>query len=207
MKFCIYIMWVCVYSVCSLWDVKSCQSTKHSWANLFTKPHKALILSPPIIVNFQCPFPFTAIQTQCVCGCVYRCLPRSWPGQWEHGRESTPHKGNVSGEVVNPDSPPTSLLQAKLCLETERGRKTNRQTPVTDKWEEENKDISLKDKPGDILYFVIVHKSQEKTKTNNDLILLTSSVYVTQCLRFLCYWSPSLTWYIIVTNMKTSVEF
>lgn len=115
-----YTLYACVCSVYSLWDVKSCQFTKHSWANLFTKPHKALILSPPFIVNFQCPFPFTAIQTQCVCGCVYRCLPRSWPGQWEHGRESTPHKGNVSGEVVNPDSPPTSLLQAKLYLETER---------------------------------------------------------------------------------------
>lgn len=29
-------------------SVKKKQSTKHSWANLFTKPHKALILSPPL---------------------------------------------------------------------------------------------------------------------------------------------------------------
>lgn len=49
----------------------------------------------------------------------YLRLLRCRPGQWERGRGSTPHRGNVWSGVGNPDSPPTSLLQAVLRLEPE----------------------------------------------------------------------------------------
>lgn len=55
-----------------------------------------------------------------VCVSVYLGLQLFLLGRTEHGRESTPHKDNVCGGAVNPDSPPTSLLEATLCLGTER---------------------------------------------------------------------------------------